>query len=277
MNPAPESASSRLLRRLAGAMPEGVRLAPYRFPLVAGCLRRLLNVSLPGGLREVEIAAGPLRGRRLVLDLQTEKFYWLGTYEPLLVKLFQEHVRPGMVAYDIGGHAGYFALLLGLLVGDAGRVFTFEPEAQNAERIRRMIQANGIARQITLVEAAVADQGGEMDFFSGGPASAQGGVIERRGEGRRVRCIALDEWGGPAPEVVKIDLEGAEALVLRGMQQILRRHRPRLVIELHHPAATRETCEILRECGYRWRPLQDAPTEKENSELLTGHVEAIPG
>jgi len=61
-----------------------VKRAVYRSPRLARLIRRGLNRAAPQGSAEVTVAAGGLAGMRLSLDLQSEKEYWLGTYEPEL-------------------------------------------------------------------------------------------------------------------------------------------------------------------------------------------------
>jgi len=74
----------------------------------------------------VQVAAGGLQGLRLSLDMQTEKDYWLGTYEPELQAAVADLVKPGMQVYDVGANIGYVSLLLARRVGAAGHVYAFE-------------------------------------------------------------------------------------------------------------------------------------------------------
>jgi hypothetical protein len=59
-------------------LPEPMRLSVYRFSVLSNVVRSLLNVVAPDGLTEVVIASGPLQGSRLLLNLWSEKYYWLG-------------------------------------------------------------------------------------------------------------------------------------------------------------------------------------------------------
>jgi hypothetical protein len=88
------------------------------------------------------VAAGGLSGLTLSLDLQTEKDYWLGTYEPDLQQAIQDLVQPGMIAYDVGANIGYISLLLGLAVGKDGHVFAFEALPANVERLQKNLRLN---------------------------------------------------------------------------------------------------------------------------------------
>src|SRR4030067_559088 len=102
------SLAAMAARLLSMAVKQGL----YRWPVLSGLIRRGLNRAVDQGMTEVTVAAGGLAGMHLSLDLQTEKDYWLGTYEPVLQVAIRDWVRPGVVAYDIGANIGYLTLLL---------------------------------------------------------------------------------------------------------------------------------------------------------------------
>ena len=98
--------------RIARLLPDTMKRALYRVKPLAGLIRGGLNRLAPRGISEVEVAAGGLTGLRLRLDLQSEKDYWLGTYEPDLQAAIADLVEPGQVAYDLGANIGYISTLL---------------------------------------------------------------------------------------------------------------------------------------------------------------------
>ena len=116
--------------------------AIYCIKPLARLVRRGLNAAAPQGLSQATIAAGRLAGATLLLDMQIEKDYWLGAYEPELQDAIGRHIRPGMVVYDVGANVGYISLMLARAVGESGRVLAFEPLPANAERIRRNAALN---------------------------------------------------------------------------------------------------------------------------------------
>jgi len=133
---------------VARLLPVSIIQALYRSSMMSGIIRQALNRAAPTGLSEVQVAAGGLRGAKLLLDLQVEKDYWLGTYELELQKAVAELVNPGMVAYDVGANIGYVTLLLARAVGSAGKVFAFEALPANLERLQanlKMNQERGLA------------------------------------------------------------------------------------------------------------------------------------
>jgi FkbM family methyltransferase len=222
--------------------------------------RSVLNRAAPQGLTETTVAAGPLAGVRLLLDLQSEKDLWLGTYEPRVLRAIEDLARPGTTAYDVGANIGYLTILLARRVGLEGRVFAFEPLPGNLERIRANLALNGLEGRVTVTPAAVADESRRAAFLvhaSGGMGKLQGsaGREEQYPSTIPVETIDLDTFvfarGNPAPALIKIDIEGGEGLALAGMRRLLAEARPILLIEVHGPEAQRAAWEALRQARYR--------------------------
>jgi len=106
--------------------------------------RLAVNVSVARRpVREVRVRAGELAGARLLLDLRYEKAYWLGTHEPAIEAALLRLFGPGDVVYDVGAHAGFFAVLAQRAAGVSGRVVAFEPNPDVAERLRSTLELNG--------------------------------------------------------------------------------------------------------------------------------------
>jgi FkbM family methyltransferase len=250
----------------ARRLPGSFKKALYRLPFVAGALRGALNRAAPHGLTRIAVAAGGLQGVELLLDLQSEKDYWLGTYEPELQTAIQELVRPGMQVYDVGANIGYISLLLARRVGASGRVFAFEALPANLERLRANLQTSGLGGLVQVFAAAVVDAARPVQFLVGpsdGMGKAQGSAGRqdvRYGETLDVEGLSLDHFvyqlGHPAPQVVKMDIEGGETLALPGMQRLLQEARPVLLMELHGQAAAQSAWEILTSAGYRIARMQ---------------------
>ena len=88
---------------------------------------------------------------------------WLGTYESHFARLTAKLVRPGMLAFDVGAHSGYFTLILSRLVGETGKVISFEPQPRPSNDLRRHIELNNLSN-VEVVEAAVSDRSGTAFF-----------------------------------------------------------------------------------------------------------------
>lgn len=245
----------------AKILPGRVKKAVYARPGLAQTIRRRLNRAVPAGFTEIGIAGGDLGGYRLILDLQSEKDYWLGTYEPDLQAAIREFVRPGFVVYDVGAGIGYVSLLFARAVRNSGMVFSFEPLPANLERLEKNVSLNGLKNRITIEPYAVIDATGPTDFFLG-PSAAMGKVQGATGRGDpfyggriAVEGIALDDFvftrGNPAPDIIKVDIEGGETLAFPGMRQILMNRHPVIFLELHGAEAAEQSWRILKEAGYK--------------------------
>jgi len=242
-------------------LPDGVKQEIYRHPGLARPLRRALNRAAPGGLGVVEVAAGGLAGMKLELDLQAEKTYWLGTYEPELQAAIADLVQPGWVVYDVGANIGYITLLLAQSVGEAGCVVAFEPLPENLPRLQRNLELNGLQGRVECFAAAVIDQRKEVDFLTG-PSHKMGKVQGSAGQDKiaygtpiRVPGFSLDEFvaevGRRPPDLIKMDIEGGEILALPGMQGLLATRKPLVFLELHGPQAAEMAWETFHLAGYR--------------------------
>jgi FkbM family methyltransferase len=244
----------------AKILPNSLKQAIYRAKPLAAFIRRVLNQAAPTGLTQVKIAAGDLAGYTMLLDMQIEKDYWLGTYEPELVIALHELIQPGVIIYDVGANIGYVSLLLAKAAGKTGQVYAFEALPENVERWHRNVFLNGIENHLVLFSGAVTDKTGPVNFLvhtSGGMGKAAGsaGRQDRYQYEISVPGISLDEFvygqGNPAPQVIKMDIEGGEVLALSGMRRVLAEARPLFLMELHGPKASRVVWDHLTNAGYK--------------------------
>ena len=248
---------------VARLLPLPVKKALYHSGPLAGMIRKGLNRAAPEGLTQVTIAAGGLAGYSMILDLQQEKDYWLGTYEPELQQAILDWVRPDMAIYDVGANIGYMTMLFAKQVGESGKVFAFEALPANLERLRTNIKLNHFDSRVVPLPNAVADRSGDLLFIpgpSGGTGKVQGsaGREFKRANGNQaipVRGVSLDwivfEGEHPAPQVIKMDIEGGEVLAIPGMQRVLRELRPVVLLELHGPESAQIAWESFSQAGYK--------------------------
>ncbi len=236
-----------------------LKRALYRFSPLAKVIRGSLNRLAPHGLTRISVAAGGLAGATLLLDLQEEKDYWLGTYEPELQSTVAELVHPGAVVYDVGANIGYISILLARSIGEKGRVFAFEALPANLERLRTNLALNGLQDRVQVVAAAVTNCSEPVQFLvgpSGGMGKASGSAGRQVEYSRSIPVpgLALDEFvyaqGNPPPQVVKMDIEGGEVLALPGMRRVLMEAHPLILLELHGHEAARAAWDELTGAGY---------------------------
>jgi FkbM family methyltransferase len=171
------------------------------------------------------------------------------------------------VVFDLGANVGYYTLISAVRAGPRGRVFAFEPLPRNLEFLRRHLALNRI-ENAAVVEAAVSDRSGTVRFEE--DASTSKGRIGEAG-GLEVRSVALDDWvvreGHPAPDLLKIDIEGAEFLALHGARGILARSHPPIFLSTHSGKVHRDCLQFLESLGYRIEPLDGRPLERSRDIL----------
>jgi len=159
-------------------------------------------------------------------------------HEPHVVAVFGRHLRPGAVVVDVGANAGYYSLFAASRVGPGGRVYAFEPGVSSCELLRQSAVHNRFSN-IEVHECAASDVEGLVGF---GMDDSNGRISHERVDASplRVRAVTLDRALAAVPrvDVVKIDVEGAEARVLRGMRGIVERDHPALFAEFS-PAGLR--------------------------------------
>src|SRR4029077_12076424 len=89
------------------------------------------------------VERGPGQGLWLELNPRTGQQYLHGDVEPVIQEILAGRLQPGMGFYDLGANIGFFSLLAAKLVGTTGKVFSFEPDPENAGRLVRNIERNG--------------------------------------------------------------------------------------------------------------------------------------
>jgi FkbM family methyltransferase len=181
--------------------------------------------------------------------------YLLGTAEPELQRTIRQYVSVGDTVYDIGANIGYVSFLLARQVGAAGRVFAFEPVPQNLAALRENI-ANNSFTNIHVLDAAASEVNGTTEIRIAGNLSMASLVWHQdnaSAEKISVKTVAIDELvkAGelPAPRFVKIDVEGAEGLAVRGMQHTIASAKPIVFIECSD-LGREVTWPLLRDLNY---------------------------
>lgn len=195
------------------------------------------------------ILQGKLKGKKWIKGSSINGC-WLGTYEFNKQILFEKYVNPGMVVYDIGANAGFYTLLSAILTGSNGKVFAFEPVPQNIFYIKKHLGLNKITNTV-VVEKAVSEKTSKLKFdLSSNPSM---GHFSEDGE-FEVETISLDEFtkqGNPPPDLIKMDIEGAEFDALNGAQEILKTKKPIIFLATHGNEVKKNCLELLQKMNYK--------------------------
>jgi FkbM family methyltransferase len=198
------------------------------------------------------ILSGPNRGFRWTVGSAAHGC-WIGNYERRHATVLNSVAKPGMTVFDVGANVGYFTLLFSRAVGPQGHVYAFEPNPDNLARLHSHLALNACTN-VTVIAAAASDRDGEAGFDGDGCEGhlSNTGVLA-------VRTIRLDDF--PTPDLIKMDIEGGEALAVPGAQRILSERRTIWFLALHYTESM------------MWR------FESENYHLLAlshAHVLATP-
>jgi FkbM family methyltransferase len=207
-----------------------------------------------------------LGGIRLHVPLAHLRHYLVKGYEPLTRRALAGRLQRGMTFLDVGAHVGYFTLLAARSVGPTGRVTAVEPATDNVKLLRQNVDRSGFANIVILEGAAgathgvrdlnITDSSDSHSFYS--HPSARAVSVQR------VEQIVLDDVIRGSVNVAKIDVEGAEIEVLRGMVRLIRDSRQlTLVVEWNPECAVMAGNEPeavplwLRKLGFSVRVLDE--------------------
>lgn len=249
------------------------------FLSVLGTLRRRWRRKRPAAKPPSwqQVHSGPLEGLELFLPTDDRPTGWVakmlrGDYEPVLLEALRRLAKDGKVLYDIGGHVGFVACAW--LSFGGRRVEIFEPSPHNARCIDDVLRRNHLESSARVHRLALGESAEEATLISHASDIGLTSMSHLEGYGVpkmwrqrtttevSVPVRSLDDWhrelDPEPPDVVKIDVEGAEASVIRGARECLRTVQPVVFCELHGIYQAVQTTSDLSELGYRATPLDAA-------------------
>jgi FkbM family methyltransferase len=239
---------------------------------LGGFLSRMGLGRIPGAGRLYNLLCNKfVRPKGLVLlNIQGSKMYvdcnatalglrlWMnGTHEKLETELFEKMAQDSMVVVDIGANIGYYTLIAARLVGKKGTVYAFEPEPSNYKLLCENIAINGYAN-IVPIQKAVSNTSGKaklyVDKAIGDVSSfAKDNVLthSKNVDCLEVETITLDDFfertvGDDRIDLMKIDVEGAEELVIDGAERVLRNNRLKIFMEFMPDQLTKAGTDPLK-------------------------------
>lgn len=187
--------------------------------------------------------------------------------EQPVVAMLRARCEPGMVVFDVGANVGTHTLALAEAAGSNGKVVAFEPQSKAYDALETNVAHNDFGT----VQTENAALGSETETAQLHVEHDDPGVgshsLRRRSDDlattETIQVIRGDEYVSQAwivPDLIKVDVEGAEHAVLEGLDRTLREHTPHLVIEIHDIADGGAVREYLRSCGYT---LTESDVDKE--------------
>jgi FkbM family methyltransferase len=199
-----------------------------------------------------------------------------GNHEPMVAEALRRTLPDGGVFFDVGANTGFTSMLAARLVGSGGTVIALDPQAECVAAVKAHAALNGFDH-VHVIEAAAAAATGEAEIIVVKDSlwTRLATVGEHALEQRRdvVRAVTLDDLvssgEAPAPDVVKIDVEGAELDVLAGMTDLLRTRRPIVICEMHGKNAA--FAAAMREHSYEVTNLDGV----EPLDAAGGNVHAL--
>lgn len=258
---------------VARRLPTGFKGWVHMHPALSRLARKTFAdiVSVDGGV--VDIQSGPLAGVKLVVSEHVSHAHISGTYELETQRAIDRLIAPGFVCYDLGASIGYLSLLM---ARKTKQVYAFEPAPHAAAEFRRHIAANQF-ENISIITTPVSDSAHTVEF--GLTDNAYGSRIVESGlncESLKLTTTTLDDFASthPAPDFIKMDVEGEEGRVLQGARTVLRDTQPLICCELHSEEAAREVQSILLEYGYKITTLDGAPF-KITGPIIPGDLQVI--
>ena len=237
-----------------------------RVPILGSTLRNFSRAAIPPDtLVWTSICSGPGKGLWIHLNPRYDMAYLEGDYEAPVEQILLSNLQPGAVFYDVGAHIGVFSLIAARNLGAHGSVFVFEPDPLNVRRIKENASRNQLDA-IRIIPKAVCSTVGRVRFLRASFQSSmnRGVLVEDASAAEEstieVESITLDAFAqeNALPSLIKIDVEGSEAAVLQGSEEIFRSAKPLLVCEIHHEQASSDVTRWLLARGYMFQWLESS-------------------
>jgi len=187
------------------------------------------SVAYPGLEKKFEVKFDPV-------------WRWIGRgiRERGVLKFAQDRIGMGSTVFDVGAHLGEWTLLFSHLVGGSGRVVAFEPDPVARASLKKNLEMNGMTN-VSIDEECVSDHTGKALLATERFGNGLSSIVRPNARGVRykeveVPSITLDEYCETHdifPDLIKVDAEGAEPLIVSGMQALIEKRHPSAILEFH--------------------------------------------
>jgi len=216
-----------------------------------------------------------------------------GTYERHEIEFVKSNLKAGQTFVDLGANIGLFSIIASSIVKSTGKVYALEALSNNVAMLKRSIGENPFCRNVTAIRAIVADRSrGDMFIahqpLEDGSGSSGGSFIVDGSESlppflrkESVQQDTLDKLIGTKTPVhfIKMDIEGAEALAMRGAKRILTEQSPIILSEVHTDQLLAiskvnwmEYFNLMKQFGYRAHFIKNAKLDAPARDLEGGKI-----
>jgi len=219
-----------------------------------------------------------LGGGQFVCDLRdtiSKEVCFTGVYEPQETALVSHILQPGMNFVDVGANWGYFTLMAARLVGAGGRVLSLEPDPRMFRKLTGNLTRNQLP-QVTALQIAAAATAGNLTLAGYDENDGNFGISRLVADGTASANLfqvetqplddLLDAQKMDSVDLMKMDIEGAEALALAGLKRSLAEGRvKRLLMELHPSqllesgSSANQVMQMLLQSGYTALTVDHSP------------------
>jgi FkbM family methyltransferase len=220
-----------------------------------------------------------LNGYKIKVNLSYKMgslIYWRGAHEWAPMFLIQKELKKGMVVYDIGANIGEISLFCANILGEDAKVYSFEPMKDTYETLTQNVAINKFENRIKPFNIALSDRNGEADLFGANEVDEELGTYEDgfhtlyARDARsillyKIKLETLDSKQGELspPDFIKIDVEGAELMVLKGAVKTLEKHHPKLMLEYSDTNCKaagydrHDLVDFLKPLGYKFYSIEN--------------------
>jgi len=223
---------------------------------------------IPTGL-PFPILRGPLKGNKIIVGAPAGDGKGISVIfnmsEPERMKLTKDLILKDYICFDIGANIGIYSLLFSRC---AKQVYAFEPLPRNLSYLYRMMKINQ-TKNVIIVPCAVTDMGG-LSWFQEAESNAEGRL---KSDGTQpVPVVSLDSFiksSNVHPDLLKIDVEGAELSVLKGAEKFISKFKPIILLEIHGDRNRNDCFEFLKKKQYHFfEPVDSKLIEDANDYII---------
>ena len=242
--------------------------------MIKNIVKQILVFIFGDKNRLMKMRNGLFKGIKIEINFKNQLALIFGSPEIHLQEILKKHVTKNAVVFDIGANIGYISIAMSRLVGDNGKVFSFEAIPSTAERCRRNLKFNA-CDNVQLINKALSAECKKVEFRipDSGDTHPMASMVWHKNMSNvvilEVDSIAIDldeEFKSLTPSFLKIDVEGAEGQVVLGMQHMISRCQPIIFIECSI-AGRHIVWDLLKSLNYKCYQALNIEIEVKEFEL----------